>query len=334
MSFSSPASLLEVEPRPDRPPILRVEPTADPLGWAAAHQEALRSRVTEHGALLVRGLGLRDPDQVRAVFTALAGELMAEREAFAPRTAYGSGLYSSTAWPDNQPMCMHHELSYAQRVPGLLLFACLTAPGQGGATAIADGEDVLRALPAELTERFEREGWLLTRSYNDEIGASLVESFGSEDRETVENYCRAHAIDFDWQPDGSLRTTQRRAAVVRHPVTGRRCWFNQVAFLNQWTLAPEVREYLVDEYGEDGLPFNTRHGDGAPIGEDVVTLLNSTYEKHTRREPWQAGDLMLVDNIRTAHAREPFTGEREVLVAMAEPRLLTEGRPTPEGTRR
>ncbi|MGV9345567.1 TauD/TfdA family dioxygenase [Streptomyces spiralis] len=334
MSFSSPAPLLEVELRPDRPPVLHVEPPVDAAGWAAEYRPALRAQVTEHGAVLVRGLGLREPEQVRAVFAGLGGELMAEREVFAPRTSYGAGLYSSTAWPDNQPMCMHHELSYALRVPGLMLFACLTAPTGGGATAVADGEEVLRALPAELTERFEREGWLLTRSYNDEIGASLAESFGSEDRETVENYCRAHAIDFAWQPDGSLRTRQRRAAVLRHPVTGRRCWFNQIAFLNQWTLAPEVREYLVDEYGEDGLPFNTRYGDGTPIGEDVVQLLNATYEEHTRREPWQPGDLLLVDNIRTAHSREPFTGEREVLVAMAEPRLLAEGRPTPEGTRR
>ncbi|MET7313816.1 TauD/TfdA family dioxygenase, partial [Streptomyces thermoviolaceus] len=118
-----------------------------------------------------------------------------------------------------------------------------------------------------------------------------------------------------------------------HPVTGRPCWFNQIAFLNQWTLAPEVREYLVDEYGEDGLPFNTRFGDGGEIGEDVVELLNTVYERHTRREPWQAGDLMLVDNIRTAHSREPFTGEREVLVALAEPCVPAERR-AQEGERR
>ncbi|MFK4148691.1 TauD/TfdA family dioxygenase [Streptomyces sp. NPDC004065] len=334
MSFSSPASLLEVDLRPDRPPLLHLETPADPARWAAEHREALRAQVTEHGAVLVRGLGLRDADQVGSVFAALAGTLMTEREAFAPRELHGPRVYSSTAWPANQPMCMHHELSYAHEVPGLMLFACLTAPAEGGATALADAEEVLRALPAELSERFEREGWLLTRSYNDEIGASLEESFGSDDRETVENYCRAHAIEFAWEPDGTLRTRQRRSAVVDHPVTGRRCWFNQIAFLNEWTLAPEVREYLVDEYGQDGLPFNTRFGDGTPIGEDVVELLNSTYEAHTRREPWQDGDVMLVDNIRTAHSREPFTGERQVLVAMAEPQRPADNRPSSKGNRR
>ncbi|MGY0056164.1 TauD/TfdA family dioxygenase [Streptomyces sp. LZ34] len=319
--------------RPGRPPILHVESPQDAPAWAAEHREALRARVAEHGVLLVRGLGLREVDQVGAVFSRLAGELMAEREAFAPRQVHGPGLYSTTTWPANQPMCMHHELSYRLECPGLMLFACLRAPSEGGATAVADAERVLQALPAALTERFEREGWLLTRSYNDEIGASVAESFGTEEPAAIERYCRAHAIDFAWQPDGSLHTRQRRAAVVRHPLTGRRCWFNQIAFLNEWTLAPEVREYLVDVYGEDGLPFNTRFADGTPLGEDVVQLLNSTYEAHTAREPWQAGDLMLVDNIRTAHSREAFTGERQVLVAMAEPQRLADHCPTVEVAR-
>ncbi|MFF4211902.1 TauD/TfdA family dioxygenase [Streptomyces sp. NPDC001796] len=333
MSSSSLASLPEVALQPGKPPILRIEAPGDAVSWAAENREALRARVAEHGALLVRGLGLKETERVGAVFTALAGELMTEREAFAPRQAHGPRLYSSAAWPANQPMCMHHELSYTLQCPGLMLFACLTAPDQGGATAVADAEEVLRALPAGISERFEREGWLLTRSYNDEIGASLTESFGTEDRTAIEHYCRENAIETDWLPDGSLRTRQRRAAVVRHPVTGRRCWFNQIAFLNEWTLAPEVREYLVDEYGEDGLPFNTRFGDGSPIGEDIVGLLNTTYEQHTRREPWQAGDVMLVDNIRTAHSREAYTGDRQVLVAMAEPRRLTDCCQSPEVTR-
>ncbi|MFI1368622.1 TauD/TfdA family dioxygenase [Streptomyces griseochromogenes] len=334
MSSSPLAAPLDVELRPDRPAILHVGSPGDAPSWAAQYRESLRAQVTEHGALLVRGLELREASQAGAVFAGLAGPLIPEREAFAPREAYGPGLYSSTTWPANQPMCMHHELSYLLEVPGLMLFACLTAPGEGGATAVADAEQVLQALPTGLTERFEREGWLLTRTYNDEIGATLTESFGTADRTQIEHYCRANAIDFTWLADGSLRTEQRRSAVVRHPVTGRRCWFNQIAFLNEWTLAEEVREYLLDVYGEDGLPFNTRYGDGSPIGEDVVQLLNATYEEHTRREPWQAGDLMLVDNIRTAHSREAFTGERQVLVGMAEPRRLADCCPTPEASQR
>lgn len=315
-------------------PRLRAEVTGDAQAWAAEHRETLRAVVAEHGSVLVRGLGLRDAAETAAVFSKLATGLMTEQEAFAPRQTYSDGVYSSSKWPPNQPMCMHHELSYTLEFPGLMMFACLSAPADGGATAVADSPTVLEALPTELTERFEREGWLLTRSYNDEIGASVAEAFGTDDRGAVERYCRANAIMFEWQPDGGLRTRQHRSAVVRHPVTGRRCWFNQIAFLNEWTMAPEVHEYLVDVYGADGLPFNTRFGNGDPIGEDVVQLITGVYEANTAREPWQAGDLMVVDNIRTAHSREPFEGPREVLVAMADPVRLEDCSPTVKVTTR
>jgi alpha-ketoglutarate-dependent taurine dioxygenase len=324
-------TLLPVDVGLDKPPILRVDAPDDAPRWAVGYRDALRALVAEHGSLLVRGLGLRDAAVSEAVFRRL-GSLMTEVEAFAPRRRLAQGVYSSTKWPSNQPMCMHHELSYVLEPPSFMMFACLVAPTGGGATPVADSPTVLDALPSDLVERFEQEGWLLIRNYNEDIGATFAEAFGTDDREVVESYCRAHAIDFEWQPDGALRTRQRRGAVLRHPLTGRRCWFNQIAFLNEWTLAPEVREYLVDVYGEDGLPFNTRFGNGDPIGADVVQTINEVYDAHTVRERWEAGDLLLVDNIRTAHGREPFEGPREVVVTMADAVHLADCSPTIELT--
>src|SRR6266446_58281 len=242
MSSLSPASQLKVDVRPGKPPMLRVEATDDAPRWTAEHRDALRAAVGEHGSLLVRGLRLRDLAETEAVFRML-GSLMTEKEAFAARRSYSHGVYSSSKWPPNQPMCMHHELSYVLEFPCVMQFACLIAPTDGGATPVADSAAVLHALPSELIERFEREGWLLIRNYNNEIGASIAEAFGADDRCAVESYCRANAIKFEWQPDGALRTRQRRSAVVHHPRTGQRCWFNQIAFL-EWTIDPEVREYL------------------------------------------------------------------------------------------
>ena len=310
-------SSLVVARRTGKPPIAHVDAGGDKAGWALENRGALRALAAEHGSLLVRGLGLAHPAEAESVFRQL-GDLVSETEAFSPRHRHSEHLYSSSKWPPNQPMCMHHELSYVVKPPGLLLFACLRAPAKGGATPVADAAAVLEALPSELVGRFEREGWLLSRSYNGEIGATLEEAFGTADRGAIERYCAAHAIEFEWREGGVLRTRQRRRAVMRQPSTGRRCWFNQVAFLNEWTMAPELREYLVDVYGADGLPFNTRFGGGDPVGPDIVETINRVYDAHTVREPWKAGDLLMVDNVRAAHAREPFEGAREVVVAMAE----------------
>ena len=331
MTHSPATSMLNATLETGKPPLLRVDAPGDAARWAREHRTALHALVGEHGSILVRGLGLRDVVETEAIFRQL-GSLIPEREAFAPRRRYAEGVYSSSKWPPNQPMCMHHELSYVLEPPGLMLFACLVAPTGGGATPVADSPAVLQALPTGLVERFEREGWLLVRSYNEDIGASITESFGTDDRSAVESYCRANAIKFEWQPGGGLRTWQRRSAIVRHPRTGQRCWFNQIAFLNQWTMDPEVRDYIVDVYGAEGLPFDTRFGNGDPIGADIVQVINEAYEAHTARERWQAGDLLLVDNVRTAHGREPFDGLREIVVAMADSIHLADCSPTIEVT--
>src|SRR5205823_14101443 len=180
MSSSSPTSTLNVEMRPGKLPMLRVDAIDDGPRWAVEHRDALRAAVVQHGSFLVRGLGLRDVAGTEAVFRRL-GSLMTEREAFAPRRSYSHGVYSSSKWPPNQHMCMHHELSYTLELPSLMLFACLIAPTDGGATPVADAPTVLHALPTELIKRFEKVGWLLIRNYND-IGASVADAFGTDDR--------------------------------------------------------------------------------------------------------------------------------------------------------
>src|SRR5437899_8862096 len=154
MSSSSPTSLLNIDVRPGKPPMLWVDATDDAPRWAAEHRDALRAAVVQHGSLLVRGLRLRDVAETETVFRRL-GNLMTEKEAFAARRRYSDGLYSSSKWPPNQPMCMHHELSYALEFPSLMLFACLVAPTDGGATPLADSPTVLHALPTELIERLD-----------------------------------------------------------------------------------------------------------------------------------------------------------------------------------
>src|SRR5262249_54619726 len=120
MTYSSPTSMLNVDLQPGKPPILRVEATGDASHWAAEHRNALHAFVAEHGSLMIRGLGLRDAGETEAVFRQL-GSLMVEREGFTPRRLYFEGVYSSSKWPPNQHMCMHHELSYAVELPSLLL---------------------------------------------------------------------------------------------------------------------------------------------------------------------------------------------------------------------
>ena len=62
---------------------------------------------------------------------------------------------------------------------------------------------------------------MLVRNYNEDIGASIADSFGTDDRAAVERYCASQGITCEWQPDGGLRTSQVRSAIVTHPQTDR-----------------------------------------------------------------------------------------------------------------
>src|SRR6478735_4018134 len=95
MSFSS-THMLDVQLQDGRTPMVTVDAVGDQTGWVAAHRDALRAVVTEHGSVLVRGLGLRAADQVGVIFRRLANDLMADREAFASRQVSSDGVYSST----------------------------------------------------------------------------------------------------------------------------------------------------------------------------------------------------------------------------------------------
>ena len=57
-------------------------------------------------------------------------------------------------------------------------------------------------------------------------------------------------------------------------------------------------------------------GDGTQIGAEVVAQITASLDANTRSFAWQRGDVMVVDNVLSTHGREPFTGERRILVAM------------------
>src|SRR5207247_4721227 len=110
MTNSSSTSLRNVDVQPGKPPMLRVEAVGEAARWAADYRNALRALVAEHGALVVRCLGLRDVAQIDAVFRQL-GNLMTETEAFAPRQRYVQAVYSASQGPPNHQMCMPPALS-------------------------------------------------------------------------------------------------------------------------------------------------------------------------------------------------------------------------------
>ncbi|WP_163010562.1 TauD/TfdA family dioxygenase [Streptomyces dangxiongensis] len=212
----------------------------------------------------------------------------------------------------------HHEMSYAHNWPSRLYFYGDRPSATGGATPVASERRVFPKIPAEVRERFQRHGVRYIRNYGPDLDIPWQEVFQTGDRAVVEAYCEQSRTAFEWTGNDGLRTVSRRQALAEHPRTGETVWFNHAHLFHTSNLPAEVAEVLIGEYGLEGLPRNAYYGDGEEIEDEVMVLIRGLYEEAAVSFPWQRDDVMVVDNFLATHAREPFRGDRRILVAMSD----------------
>ncbi len=301
---------------------LLIEPQVvglDPVGWARANRPFIEARLAAHGGLLFRGFGLDTSSDFERLCAAVSGELLEYRERSSPRTQVSQNVYTSTDYPADQSIFLHNENSYQQVFPRKIFFFCASPAHQGGETPIADCRKVLRRLDRKIRERFVEKKWMYVRNFGDGFGLPWQTVFQTEERAEVERQCRNKGIGVEWKSEGRLRVNTVLPAVAKHPLSGELSWFNHATFFHVTTLEPVLREVLLEEFAEEDLPTNTYYGDGSPIEPAVLEELREAYRGETVSFPWQKGDVLLLDNLLTAHGRAPYTGPRKILVAMADP---------------
>ncbi|TDV43188.1 TauD/TfdA family dioxygenase [Actinophytocola oryzae] len=287
---------------------------------AETGRSLLRERLSRHGAVLLRGYRVSGVDGFGRFATTFSGSPLIEySERSSPRTSLSGAVYTSTDYPPDQTIFLHNENSYQSSWPRLLYFHCVQPPETEGATPLADIRRIHDSIHPDVREEFERRGWSVVRNFHPGFGASWEYAFGTDDESVVADYCRDHRLDHTWTGKGRLRTTAVRTAVHTHPDTGERVWFNHIVFFHHTTLPEEVREGIQAIFAVEDLPTNTYFGDGGVIPDETVAHLRDCYDKHRVRFDWQAGDVLVVDNMLACHGREPFTGARRIAVAMTNP---------------
>lgn len=286
---------------------------AGDLDWVRANLEPLRTRLRDHGAILLRGLPV-DLDVFHQVVQEIGGDLLTYTERSTPRSTVSGNIYTSTEYPPEESIPMHNESSYSANWPGRLFFLCDTAADTGGATPIADSRAMFRLLPADLKERFA-DGVTYARAFREGLGLTWQEAFQTDDPRVVEKYCARNGQTVEWTDDG-LRTRHHRPSYLVEPHTGDQVWFNQANLFHVSSLGEEVSEALLELYPEADLPRNAYLGEGSPIPAADLATIRAVYDEVSYAFPWQPGDVMVINNMLMAHGREPFTGRRRILVAM------------------
>lgn len=311
------------------PWVFRPRVPVDLAEWIRAGRDQVETQLLAHGAVLLRGFGLTSAEQFERVAKAFTDDLLNYVEGSSPRTMITEKVYTSTEYPPEFPISLHNELSYAHKWPGKLFFFCVSPPESGGETPIADGRKLLNRLPPRVAERFSRSGvrYLRTMHGGRGPGLSWPAVFETTDQAAVEAYCVRGGIEFSWLPDGWLRTSQVRPAVIRHPKTGEPVWFNQADQWHPSNLGSDLGQAITATAGGSGLPLNAEYGDGTPIDVADLDAVRAAARDTAVTFAWAAGDVLVVDNTMTLHGRRPFTGSRRVLVSMGAPVYLDDIEP-------
>ncbi|MFN6479634.1 TauD/TfdA family dioxygenase [Nostoc sp. DedQUE07] len=289
----------------------------DLADWAEANREFLDTHLTKHGAILFQGFNITTAAGFERFGLAVCSELFNENGEHTRETLTGK-VYTPVFYPADSKLLWHNENSFNYRWPRKILFGCHQPAQQGGETPIVDSRKVFQLIEPKIRDKFVEKQVMYVRNYGNGLGLDWQTVFQTQSKADVEKFCQSNLIEFEWKSNGGLKTISIRPAVIKHPQTGELSWFNQAQHWHLACLETQTRESLLSTFKKEDLPRDCFYGDGTLIEDSVMTHICDIYQNLEVSFPWQQGDILLLDNVLTAHGRNPYVGERKLFVAMSE----------------
>lgn len=300
-----------------RIPVVHCTSDVGALEWAAGSKAATARLLEDNGVVVFRGFGLDGIPEFEQFARAVVpgqGIAVPYREPATPRHHVGGDVYSATDLDRRLEIFFHGENAHVLRFPRILVFWCRHPAESGGATILSDCAEILAQMRPELKQRWCEVGVQYERRFGFGLGLSWANAFGSSERTEVEAYFEANHMSWEWEGE-ALRVKYNRWAVAPHPVSGQDVWFNNFAFYHPVTLQTRMHK-MAQRIGYDRMPHAARWGDGTEVSSEDADEVVALYRRCALQTHWQQGDVMVIDNLRMAHGREPFEGERNVTVMM------------------
>jgi alpha-ketoglutarate-dependent taurine dioxygenase len=299
---------------------LLMEPATDQVDladWAHNNRAYIAQKLHTHGGILFRGFNLKTPQDFERVAAGIYKEIYSEYGDL-PRESAGGRIYTSTPYPEDKRILYHNESSHMNRWATRISFFCVIAAKEGGCSPVVDCRRVYQQLDPAVRSKFEDKGLMYVRNFSDGLDVSWQHFFQTDDPAVVEEACSRQGFICEWVSDDQLRVKQVCRGVLRHPVTGEMSFFNQVQLHHVHCLDPDVRSSLLSIYKREDLPRHVYYGDGSEITDSEMDHVGEVYEKNAVRFTWREGDMVSLDNMLAAHARDAFVGPRKIVVALGD----------------
>ncbi|KAH6892889.1 hypothetical protein B0T10DRAFT_527473 [Thelonectria olida] len=325
--------------------------TLDAIAALRAMSESgeVQRLLDRHGAVLIRGIG----DPSAQTFSDLVFAAEEPRGTYpyvqiglaGKRTPVAKNVWTANEGSPLTRFYQHNEkrklirtgdnYSRYTRFPTNIHFYCVKKAPKGGATPIAHSanvyEKVLVEIP-ELVNEVKKRGLGMKMIFRapgkegkqNQFNWAGEHSFGQEfqlgdDLETrkikVEKQVRRLTDDFRWLGDDALELTQHIPGLRRVPGSQKPVWFN--GLVGRHGITRDIGALEPPHIGRDGMTYlPCVYGDGTPIPRAYLDKLIDVIDKEEIFLTLEEGDMLLVDNFQVSHGREPWEGERQILVSM------------------
>jgi hypothetical protein len=305
---------------PETEQLLVIEPnkSLNYFEWIKNNKNLIEECLLKYDGVLLRNFDIYSVSEFNKIVQIISPTLLDYHYRSTPRTKLGGKIYTATEYPSDRVIPLHNENSYSQSWPSKIFFFSAVVAKEGGETPIASSRNIYNKINKSIKEEFENHGILYVRNYYSGIDLSWQEVFQTDKKDIVNQYCKDNNIDATWSDTGpELTTKQICQASLQHPISKDMVWFNQAHLFHRSSLNVDDSISLINELGENNLPRNSFYGDGRDIPNDILDHIREVYDQEKIKFKWQRGDIMILDNILTAHSRESFKGERKVAVAMS-----------------
>ena len=300
--------------------------------WIENQASQFRQDIKENGAILFRGFPIETPEQYKEIHQKLNAQVRPYIGGAKARIDFEQNetvIYIPTSSPKYLQNRLHSEMAYLPELPSTITLFCEKPADVGGESFLGCNQTIYEKLDSKLKEKWEKKGLKFTRVFpSQKIIHKWIEkidflyniptwqgNFNVSEKSQVEACCDRLGLTWSWVKNEVLETT-----VVIPPsrtIDGKKYWLNNAHFFK---INPKVYGrslstimLLMKQFSQP-LSFVTfADGDEIPMSEinHVLAVLdeNKLVIEH------QKGDLFYVDNLRMAHGRNVFKGERRVFFA-------------------
>ncbi len=287
----------------------------DSIAWAQENHAELIDLAFQHGTVLFRNFGTVTDQDFDTFIQAFNLENFHYQQSLSNAVRFNrtERVFTANEAPADVKIFLHHEMAQTPIYPSRLFFFCEQPAETGGATPICRS-DVLVVRLKEQHPQFVAD--LITKGLkyrnilpNEDdpqsgMGRSWRSTFQANTPEECEAKMEKLGYTGEWRDDGSLVSTTPILDGIRTLPDGRQTFFNQ--------LIAAYRGWGSDENSGPPITF----GDGTPLDHVAVTAACEIADELIFNVPWQQGDVVLVDNYVTMHARQTFTGTRKILASL------------------